>query len=125
MHRPTTRSKLTTLTTVQPDGEFNGELEIDFDEFLDNTAVFDGFNNAVDFQALVRDLAGNVGFSDSDPHRSALHQRTRRRGRRTTAILTDRDKHNVIGVLLTPRCLHRRDRPIHRNGCLGYRFLRS
>ena len=49
------------------DGEFNGELEIDFDEFLDDTADFDGFNNAVDFQALVRDLAGNVGFSDSDP----------------------------------------------------------
>ena len=50
-----------------PDGEFNGELEIDFDEFLLEDAVFDGFNNAVDFQALVRDLAGNVGFSDSQP----------------------------------------------------------
>ena len=49
-----------------PDGEFNDEIEIDFDEFLDDTADFDGFNNAVDFQALVRDLAGNVGFSDSD-----------------------------------------------------------
>ena len=49
-----------------PDGEFNGEIEIDFDEFLDDSVVFDGFNNAVDFQALVRDLAGNVGFSDSD-----------------------------------------------------------
>ena len=41
-----------------PDGEFNGEIEIDFDEFLDDSVVFDGFNNAVDFQALVRDLAG-------------------------------------------------------------------
>ena len=50
-----------------PDGEFNGELEIDFDEFLEEDAIFDGFNNAVDFQALVRDLAGNVGFSDSQP----------------------------------------------------------
>ncbi len=48
------------------DGEFNGEIEIDFDEFED-IPDFDGFNNAVDFQALVRDLAGNVGFSDSQP----------------------------------------------------------
>ena len=51
-----------------PDGEFNGEIEIDFDEKLPTTAAagFE-FNNAIDFQALVRDLAGNVGFSDSDP----------------------------------------------------------
>ena len=49
-----------------PDGEFNGEEEIDFDEAI-TSADFPGFNNAVDFQALVRDLAGNVGFSDSDP----------------------------------------------------------
>ena len=48
-----------------PDGEFNGELEVDFDEFIPS-ATFDGFNNAVDFQAVVRDLAGNFGFSDSD-----------------------------------------------------------
>ena len=61
------------------DGEFNGELEIDFDEFLDDTADFDGFNNAVDFQALVRDLAGNVGILRQRPDRSALHQRPRRR----------------------------------------------
>ena len=46
-----------------PDGEFNGEIEIDFDE-ADPT--FDEFNHAVDFQAVVRDIAGNVGFSDSD-----------------------------------------------------------
>lgn len=48
------------------DGEFNGEIEVDFDEFGE-IAGFEGFNNAVDFQALVRDLAGNVGFSDSQP----------------------------------------------------------
>ena len=48
-----------------PDGEFNGEREVDFDEFVDN-ADFE-FNHAIDFQAVVRDLAGNVGFSDSDP----------------------------------------------------------
>ena len=49
------------------DGEFNGEIEIDFDEFLLENTDFVGFNNAVDFQAVVRDLAGNVGFSDSQP----------------------------------------------------------
>ena len=50
------------------DGEFNEEIEIDFDEFLDSdSSDFVAFNNAVDFQALVRDLAGNIGFSDSDP----------------------------------------------------------
>ena len=48
-----------------PDGEFNGEIEIDFDEFLPRDQDFE-FNNQVDFQALVRDIAGNVGFSDSD-----------------------------------------------------------
>ena len=48
-----------------PDGEFNGEIEIDFDEFLPRDQDFE-FNNQVDFQALVRDMAGNVGFSDSD-----------------------------------------------------------
>ena len=49
------------------DGEFNGEIEVDFDEFLPENTDFVGFNNAVDFQAVVRDLAGNVGFSDSQP----------------------------------------------------------
>ena len=47
------------------DGEFNDEIEIDFDEDEDQT-TWPGFNNAVDFQAVVRDLAGNIGFSDSD-----------------------------------------------------------
>ena len=50
------------------DGEFNGEIEVDFDEFLtDDDADDFVFNNAVDFQAIVQDLAGNVGFSDSNP----------------------------------------------------------
>ncbi len=47
-----------------PDGEFADEIEIDFDEAIDE---FVAFNDAIEFQALVRDLAGNVGFSDSDP----------------------------------------------------------
>ena len=34
---------------------------------LPENTDFVGFNNAVDFQAVVRDLAGNVGFSDSQP----------------------------------------------------------
>ncbi len=78
------------------DGEFNGEIEIDFDEFLDANSPFAGFNNAVDFQALVRDLAGNVGFSDSEPTAprfiNALGEEK----------AGDRDpngkKHNVLGV---------------------------
>ena len=79
-----------------PDGEFNGELEIDFDEFLDDTADFDGFNNAVDFQALVRDLAGNVGFSDSDPTAPRFINAL---GEEKEADRDpDGDTHNVIGV---------------------------
>ena len=46
------------------DGEFADEVEINFDEDDPN---FKGFNHKIGFQALVRDLAGNVGFSDSDP----------------------------------------------------------
>ena len=80
-----------------PDGEFNGEIEVDFDEFppVSEDTDFE-FNNAVDFQAVVRDLAGNVGFSDSDTAKprfiDALGEEKQ----------TDRDKgpriHNVLGV---------------------------
>lgn len=48
-----------------PDGEFNEEIEIDFDEVTGVPPDFE-FNDAIDFQATVRDLAGNIGFSDSD-----------------------------------------------------------
>ena len=76
-----------------PDGEFADEIEIDFDEA---DANFDAFNHAIEFQALVRDLAGNVGFSDSDAANprfiNALGQKK----------ADDRDpngaKHNVLGV---------------------------
>ena len=80
-----------------PDGEFNGELEIDFDEFEPFASQEDfEFNNAVDFQASVRDLAGNIGFSDSDATKprfiDALGEDE----------LEDRQKgpatHNVLGV---------------------------
>ncbi len=50
-----------------PDGEFADEIEIDFDEQANFSFEDGGFNHGIDFQALVRDLAGNVGFSDSDP----------------------------------------------------------
>ena len=79
-----------------PDGEFNDEIEIDFDEFLDDSDNFDGFNNAVDFQALVRDLAGNVGFSDSDETAprfiNALGEEE------SSDRAKGPDKHNVLGV---------------------------
>ena len=76
-----------------PDGEFNGEIEIDFDEA---EPKFEVFNHAVDFQAVVRDIAGNVGFSDSDTANprfiNALGEEKPK----------DRDpngkKHNVLGV---------------------------
>ena len=93
-----------------PDGEFNGEIEIDFDEFIDDD-TFDGFNNAVDFQAIVRDLAGNIGFSDSEPTAprfiNALGEE--KEGDRDP----DGGKHNVLGVFSRSRRLHRRDRPVH------------
>ncbi len=50
-----------------PDGEFADEIEIDFDEQAGYTFPDGAFNHKIEFQALVRDLAGNVGFSDSDP----------------------------------------------------------
>ncbi len=76
------------------DGEFNGEVEIDFDEASGADANF-VFNDAIDFQAVVRDLAGNIGFSDSDATKprfiDALGEEKK----------TDRDKggriHNVLG----------------------------
>lgn len=77
------------------DGEFNGEIEIDFDEFQP-AADFEGFNNAVDFQAVVRDLAGNFGFSDSDAAKprfiNALGE-SKEADRKAGP-----GKHNVLGV---------------------------
>ena len=70
------------------DGEFADEVEIDFDEADTN---FEAFNHEIEFQALVRDLAGNVGFSDSDPAKP-----------RFINALGDKDddgsKHNALGV---------------------------
>ncbi len=44
------------------DGTFDNDVRIDFPLPEDQVE----YNNRVDFQALVRDLAGNIGFSDSD-----------------------------------------------------------
>ncbi len=70
-----------------PDGEFAEEEEIDFDE----TIKIDAFNDAINFQALVRDLAGNVGFSDSDVAKPRfINDLGEKEGKRTTP--------NVLGV---------------------------
>ena len=50
----------------------NGDADGRFDEGVRINFTLDEdekFNHAIDFQALVRDMAGNVGFSDSDPRK--------------------------------------------------------
>ena len=71
-----------------PDGEFADEIEIDFDE---RSSDFPGFNHAIEFQGLVRDLAGNVGFSDSDPAKPRFINDLGEKS-------ADRKKPNVLGV---------------------------
>ncbi len=51
-------------------GEFDTVLRIDFEPGTDDDApksAKDRYNNTVDIQAVVLDVAGNIGFSDSDP----------------------------------------------------------
>ena len=83
------------------DGEFNGEIEVDFDEFR-SANEFEGFNNAVDFQAVVRDLAGNYGFSDSDPVKprfiNALGEADASGDDKDANRKKGPGKHNVLGV---------------------------
>lgn len=61
------------LREIDPDAYADGDSEGTFDDIARlNIQDFSGesvddLNNQVDFQALVLDLAGNVGFSDSDP----------------------------------------------------------
>ena len=69
------RSKPTTTPTVRRTVNSADEIEIDFDERAGFDPTFDAFNHAIEFQALVRDLAGNVGFSDSDRCEPAVYQR--------------------------------------------------
>ena len=61
------------LKTIDPDSYADGASEAVFNDIarldlVDNTGdPVDDLNNQIDFQALVLDIAGNVGFSDSDP----------------------------------------------------------
>ena len=77
------------------DGDVNGEFDtivrIDFDPGEAN----DGrYNHIVDIQAVVLDIAGNIGFSDSDPSGPIfIHDLGTASADRDKA-----DKHNVIGV---------------------------
>ena len=73
------------------DAEFADEIEIDFDERSGYTFPDGGFNHKIEFQALVRDLAGNVGFSDSDPAKPRfINDLGEKNGERTVP--------NVLGV---------------------------
>lgn len=70
------------------DGEFDESVRFDFSGTLPNET----FNNTIDFQAVVMDLAGNLGFSDSEPsgprfiHEYGVKSSDRKK-----------DKHNVLG----------------------------
>lgn len=61
------------LKTIDPDSYSDGASEAVFNDIarldvVDNMGdPVDELNNQIDLQALVLDLAGNVGFSDSDP----------------------------------------------------------
>ena len=80
----------------EADGEFNEEVEIKIDEQIANRDDSDFvFNHAIDFQATVRDLAGNIAFSDSDAAKPRFIDAL---GEEKQA---DRDKgpktHNILG----------------------------
>lgn len=70
------------------DGEFDESVRFDFSDYLANET----FNNTIDFQAVVMDRAGNLGFSDSDPssprfiHEYGITKSDRKK-----------NKHNVLG----------------------------
>ena len=69
-------------------GEFDQSIRFDFASELANET----FNNTIDFQAVVMDRAGNLGFSDSEPssprfiHEYGVKESDRKE-----------DKHNVLG----------------------------
>ncbi len=69
-------------------GEFDDSVRFDFSSELPNET----FNNVIDFQAVVLDIAGNLGFSDSETssprliHEYGVKSKDR-----------ERDRHNVLG----------------------------
>ena len=70
------------------DGEFDESVRFDFSGTLPNET----FNNTIDYQAVVMDIAGNLGFSDSEPSNPRfIHE--------YGVKSTDRKKakHNVLG----------------------------
>lgn len=83
-----------------PDGSFNEEQEIDFDEVTGTPTDF-VFNHAIDFQAAVRDLAGNIGFSDSDAANprfiDALGEEDALGENKAAKRTSEGKKHNVLG----------------------------
>lgn len=69
-------------------GEFDDSVRFDFSSELPNET----FNNTIDFQAVVLDIAGNLGFSDSEPSAPRLiHEYG------VKATDRERDRHNVLG----------------------------
>ena len=77
------------------DGDVNGEFDtivrIDFDPGQENEGRY---NHTIDIQAVVMDVAGNIGFSDSDPSAPTfIHDLGTAKADRDAD-----DKHNVIGV---------------------------
>ena len=80
----------------EADGEFNEEVEIKIDEASTDTDFV--FNHAIDFQATVRDLAGNIAFSDSDSAKPRFidawgEEKSAKRG----PTGTEGKKHNILG----------------------------
>ena len=69
-------------------GEFDQSIRFDFAGELPNET----FNNTIDFQAVVMDRAGNLGFSDSEP---SIPRFIHEYGVKSTD--RKRDKHNVLG----------------------------
>ena len=69
-------------------GEFDDNVRFTFSETLPNET----FNNTIDFQAVVMDRAGNLGFSDSDTNSPRfIHEYGIKKADRK------KDKHNVLG----------------------------
>ena len=70
-------------------GEFDQSIRFDFDSELPNET----FNNTIDFQAVVMDRAGNLGFSDSKPTSPRFIHGYEFKDKKDR----DQDKHNVLG----------------------------
>ena len=70
-------------------GEFDQSIRFDFDSELPNET----FNNTIDFQAVVMDRAGNLGFSDSEPTSPRFIHGYEFKDKKDR----EQDKHNVLG----------------------------